>query len=563
MAKLMDLLLIAALAWASVPAARADSVPEGTDDGPFLDQVDVNVVNVDVYVTDKKGNHITGLSLDDFELEVDKQPVKITNFYAVEGGTATSGGEIQPIEQPQVDRNLDEVVDNTPEEQRLHLIVYVDNFNLHPFTRNRVLANLRTFLRTRLDRGDRVMLVTYDRSLHVRHPFTSDPEIIASALFDLEELSAHAVHYDSNRRDMLDQIQEAEDIYDVQGRAAQYAESIFSDMSFTLDAIKQMVENLAGLPGRKAVLYVSDGLSMRAGEDVFHAMSGKFPDASSVLLDSLRYDLTRRFTGVTNQANANRVSFYTLEAAGLRTYTYMDASNATFSNNAARVDQVHFSNLQNSLRFMADETGGMAMFNTNNYTPLLNRMADDFENYYSLGFSPGAADSGRYRRIEVKVKDRKKLIVRHRDGYREKPMSTRMADGTLAALHFGYQKNPLNVQLEVGETIPHQDSGHYVVSVAVKIPIGGLSFLDRQDVHLGRVRLFIGSKDDEGGLAPIQDVPVPIEIPAADFASAQEQYYRYELKLVMRRGAQVLAVGFRDEVGAVTGFVARNVRVGA
>ena len=346
-------------------------------------------------------------------------------------------------------------------------------------------------------------------------------------------------------------------------RASQYAESVYSDMRFALDALQEMIDTLAGLPGRKAVLHVSDGLSMRAGEDIYYAMSDKFPTESGVLLDSQRYDLSRRFNTITSLANANRVTFYTLEAAGLRTYSYMDASNATIGG-GAKTDQIHFSNIQAPLHFMADETGGMSMTNSNDYTPMLERMGDDFDDYYSLGFSPAASESGRYKRIQVRVKGQKqkKLQVRHRDGYREKPISTRMTDGTLAALHYGYQKDDLPIRLELGSQT-RQDNGNYLVSILVKIPIGGLSFLPREEMQRGRVRLFVGARDSEGGMAPVTDVPVPIDIPMKEFESARNQFYQYEMKLIMRGGQQVVAVGIRDEIGASSGFVTRGLRIGA
>ena len=79
------------------------SPPAGADDpaadsgqpatGPeFFESIDVNLVNVDVYVTDKKGNRINGLTRNDFELFEDKKPVQITNFYAVEDGRSIAPG---------------------------------------------------------------------------------------------------------------------------------------------------------------------------------------------------------------------------------------------------------------------------------------------------------------------------------------------------------------------------------------------------------------------------------------------------------------------------------------
>ncbi len=103
----------------------------------------------------------------------------------------------------------------------------------------------------------------------------------------------------------------------------------------------------------------------------------------------------------------------------------------------------------------------------------------------------------------------------------------------------------------------------FVVPLLIRIPLGKLSYLPQEDMHRGRLRLFVGAKDSEGGLAPVQDVPVPIDIPAAEFDHARKQLYQYEIRLIMRAGRQVVAVGVRDEIGAVTGFVTRGVRVGA
>jgi hypothetical protein len=79
----------------------------------------------------------------------------------------------------------------------------------------------------------------------------------------------------------------------------------------------------------------------------------------------------------------------------------------------------------------------------------------------------------------------------------------------------------------------------------------------------GRLRLFVGAKDSDGGLSPVQDIPVAIDIPTAEFDRAREQFYQYEIKLIMRTGRQVVAVGVRDEIGAVSGFVTRGVNIGA
>ena len=527
-------------------------------DGVAMDVVDVNVVNVDTYVTDKKGNRILGLTIDDFELMENGRPVPISNFYVVEQGRVTAGGldietmDVQAPEQVGDQRSV-------PEDQRLSLVVYVDNYNLHPFSRNRSFRFVRSFLRENLRPGDRVMLMSYDRELHERHPFTSDPEIISAGLYDLEEMSAQALHRDSDRRDILEEIGESEGLLTVRHRVQTYAENQYNDLSFTLRALRNLVDQLAGLPGRKAVLYISDGLMLRAGEDLYHALDQKYPQ-NGMVLESFRYDLTRDFQQLTTAANSNRVTFYTLDAEGLRTYQYFDARNRTAAGSTF-IDQTHFRNLQSSLQLLAEETGGFAMINTNDFTKHLARMGADFDSYYSLGFSPATSGTGRFNRVEVRVKGRKDLRVRHREGYRDKPLETRMNDTTMAALFHGYRKNPLGMSVEI-ESMARRSDGNYDVSLAIRLPIGKLALLPQPEYHRGKVRFFIAARDAEGGISEVQNVPLDIDIPTGQVDDAREKYYRYQISLMMRAGNQMVAVGMRDEIGAETSFVARGLSVG-
>ncbi|MEM7356111.1 MAG: VWA domain-containing protein, partial [Acidobacteriota bacterium] len=176
-------LLLLAANLSAQEAALSGEAPEGA----FFETVDVNVVNIEVFVYDKKGDPITGLTREDFEVFEDGDRVEVTNFYAVDDGRpvgpTASDATPEATDAPREPR-LSDRIPRIPESQRLHLVVYVDNFNIEPFHRNRVFGQLRSFLRG-LDRQDRVMLVSYDRSLNIRHRFTDEPGKIAEALFDL------------------------------------------------------------------------------------------------------------------------------------------------------------------------------------------------------------------------------------------------------------------------------------------------------------------------------------------------------------------------------------------
>jgi VWFA-related protein len=538
---------------ASASGARSEGAVQ------FFETIDVNVVNVEVVVTDKKGNRIKGLTQDDFELREDGKLVKITNFYAVEDGVVKlRGGEFASKEAMLPEREAP--TDALPEDQRLYLVIYIDNFNLKVFDRNRVFVSIREFLRTKLSPQDRVMLVTYDRELHVRRPFTSDPMVIASSLFEIEKMTAMGNSAERERQEVLREILDAEESSYAMIRARSYAESQFNDLTFSIDAIKQVVSWLAGVPGRKAVLYVASGLPLVAGEDVFHAIQDKWAAETNALMEARNYDASRRFQEVLAQANANRVTFYTIDAGGLRTPTSIAAENAR-PGATAFVDSVYFANIQGSLQMMAEKTGGRAIYNTNDPTRGLLEVAEDFRTYYSLGYSPVRASDGKYHRIEVRTR-RKDLIVRHREGYRDKSVEARMADGVLSALHFDLESNVLGLAVQPVRTERRSD-GNFLVFLDIRIPIGKVLLVPQGDHHLGQVRLFLAAMDPEGGVSEVQQVQVPIQVETARLEEAKGKFWVYSLQLLMRAGTQRLAVGARDDLAAITSFTVQTIQVGA
>src|SRR6266496_177631 len=58
-------------------------------DDSFGEEIQVNVVNLDVFVSDKQGKPVAGLQAGDFTVTEDGKPVKITNFYTEKRGSAS------------------------------------------------------------------------------------------------------------------------------------------------------------------------------------------------------------------------------------------------------------------------------------------------------------------------------------------------------------------------------------------------------------------------------------------------------------------------------------------
>lgn len=574
--------LIAGLLLSGAAAALAQEGRSETPRAVFEESVHVKVVNVQVFVRDGEGNPVTGLTRDDFILREQKDPVTITNFYEVEDrvkvgdvpGLVPDDPEIRFVDRPGLERRRRVV----PEDERLHLVIYIDHMNIRPQNRNRVFRYVREFLRKDLTRDDRVMLLSYNRSVKVERDFTTDPQMIANALYDLEKHTGGRTQWDSDRADIIRDIGEEDRFYEyVQGRVRIYSQTIYNDMQFTLDGLKDTVVSLAGLPGRKAFMYVSDGLPMRAGADLWEALDqrGRSVDSLSYnqnsYLDSLQYDSSRRFSDLVDTANANEVSFYTIVAAGPMGINSRDASmqGMAFTSN---IDSVARDNVHSSVMYMADETGGQYIVNTNNFRDGLNRIALDFTSYYSLGFQPGHAGTGRRYRLEVvltpEAKRRlglKDRHVRHRLSYRDKSIDTEMTEGTLAALKLGYEKNDLDIALVKREEIRREEQGLYTVHVDVRVPIGEMTLVPVGTVgdHLLRARVWVQALASNGDISPPSVEPFELTIPPEDLERAKESYYTYTLPLIMKEGDQRLTIAVRDEVAGQTSFITRTLRVGA
>lgn len=542
----------------------AEEALEDLLDG-FGETIQVNVVNVLVHVTDKQGRPITDLTVDDFEIRENRRPVEITNFRAVNDGRrrevpgTAEAVEVDPDAPPAPFVPSDQLPP-VPEEDRLRLVILVDNFNIRPLERKRNVSRLQHFIFTLLGPDDQVMVATFDRSLHIRHPFTTDRRLIATALDDLHNYQGEGGRYDAERRRMVEELQETEDPELALNFLLPYADQVFHDLNTSIDGIEDMIRDLGGLPGRKAILYLSSGLPMVAAGDLFQAVDYQFP-SSSAQRQMFSYDASRRFDHLGDLANANDVVFYTVDVGGLRpnqsgTAEHSGLDEARISLN---IENDRQANLQQPLHFMAQVTGGRAIINQNEIVPALEHVASDFHSYYSLGFEPSHFGDGQYYKIKVKV-NRRGVKVRHRKGYRDKSPSVRMEEGTFASLLHGFEENPLAVDVVFGHGEKRQND-QFVVPLQVRIPVANIVLLPKGNSSVARLRLYIAVMDSEGRLSPVKERPLGIRIANDQVEAARGEYWLYPHQLLMRAGPQRVAVGVRDELGGDTSFFIRTLTV--
>jgi VWFA-related protein len=527
-----------------VPLAPLLGQEAAAPEESFGESIEVSVVNLDVFVTDKKGQPLNGLKKEDFEILEDGRPVEISNFYTESrpGASASSAGSPGASAAPGAQR---------PQDQRLRLVVYVDDVNTEAGSRGPILKSLMGFLRGELAPGDEVMLVRYNQGLDIRRSFTSDLALVESDIATLQGLNSDSKKYEESRNHAINDVIEAVYAGDgwgpmAESRIGSWAEQESAVVKGALDGLDSVVSWLAGVSGRKAILYVSDGLPLQPGDDLFtwaSARSGFRSGRRVSALSGQTYDLSKRFREVTSHASRNRITIYPIEAYGVRTVR------------GTALQEVLVTNRQNGLRFLAQDTGGRPMLNAADPAAALRLMGSDLTTYYSLGYQPQRQGDDVEHKVEVRVKA-KGAQVRHRQWYRDKPTAEAVAERTLAVMRFGPEDNPLLAALEIGAGKEQGDS--VLVPVKVRVPISKLYLEPGEGKRSGRLRVFVVASGAGSTTAVRQTKLVTVEVPESEAAAGAKKEYTYEIAIPLKKGTWALGVGVRDELAATTSYLRKD-----
>ncbi|HEV7508394.1 MAG TPA: VWA domain-containing protein [Thermoanaerobaculia bacterium] len=623
-------MLAPGIATAAPPAKAPAKAPidSSVNNPGTLAGIDVNVVNVEVYVTDASGKPVTGLRERDFDVREDGRRVSVSNFAALAGSGAAARNSATPADRP-------ETPGATPAEpaEPWNLIVFVDNAEIHPASRTRALQQVRDFLAHKLAPEDRVMVVSLDTGMRVRLPFSTDRAAVDAALKEVEGLAAQGLSIDRARRQAYQNIMTVQEAalsapnphacpQDIARPAHDFASARRDEVFRTLGGLTVLVNSLSGVPGRKALLYVSDGLPVTPGEEVFQFLAeicgggsgtgglgraaivngptntiedptddsghgrpkpaedrtkldaatvydarmlgpGAYQAASQAPLDTQSYNVTKQLDALVAHANAQRVTLYALQASGLATSGGSDADSVPGERltQFASIETAARTSNQGSLTALSSGTGGRAILDANDFGLGLARMREDLTTYYSLGYTPSHSGDGKEHRITVKVK-RSGTRLRYRESYRDKPVMEKAVDRTLAALFYGIEDNPLKIDLEIGDQIPGA-GGNVSVPVRLKIPLFKVAVLNGDETYEGNLRVLVATRSADGRMTPVRQIPVPIHIPRKEVLTALGQYYVYTLTLQLAPGEQRVAVGIRDDVAATSSYLSHAVTVGA
>ncbi len=413
----------AATARAQAPAAPSPSpaAPDAsaTPNPSFPAQVEL--VTVDVVVTDKKGAPITGLKKEDFVVTEEDAPQNITSFEAVE--LPATASVVTPT-RARVSTNLDR-----ESHSGRSFVILFDDIHLSLFSAQRAKAAVAQFLRTGVREGDRVSLVaTGGGAWWSTRMEAGRDELIAmlkrldgrlipdtsnERMSDFEAMRIHIYHdqqveervsrrfetYGVNNRnqtgsDSSDQSQYSTGDPFVQARATDVYFQSVSRNRITLQILQRVLQSLSAAKGRKAVVLVSEGVIYDPNLDEF----------KQVLQASRR----------------SNTAMYFVDARGLTGGSiYQTAEFGPPIDNrdigSALLDTLQEGEGSESL---AADSGGFSVKNTNDLGKGIQRIADESRAYYLLGYMPtNTARDGRFRKIQVKIAARKGLNIRARKGY--------------------------------------------------------------------------------------------------------------------------------------------------
>jgi VWFA-related protein len=547
---------LVALAQEDKPAA--DKAPTRQIGGlHFLDVSEVSVVNVDVSVIDKKGP-VRGLTIADFEVMQDGKVQPLTNFVFYQRELAAlAPTPVLATVPPAAPAPAPTPVRPVQHREPRFTVFYVDNENILPFNRNRVLTHLTEWVVGQLREPDQAMVASYQRSLKILQPFTSDPVEISDALRRTRKFTGGATDPINTRRQVEEYIDQHKDDSDRDtaktnaiDQSKMFAREQRNNLTFTVGALRELIAMMSGLPGKRSLIYISDGLPLNPGQELFYEIQDTFQDPG-VITQANEFDSTDLFRGLVASAASAGVTLYAIDSRGLESGTGIEAENRAPRSSIGAA--IGMSNYQSSLLYFTEATGGFAVLNANDPTKGLERIADQTETYYSLGYRYLPSGKDIYHRLSVKVKGRSDVTLNYRKSFIEKSLPTRTGDRVMSGLAFELADNPLGIEISTGEPAPASNE-RYTLPVEIRVPIAKIALVPDGDELVGALMAYYAARDDEGKQSDLQRTEHPLRIPAAQYDTSKKEAFVITAQLLLEPGRYVISVGVRDELTNQAGY---------
>src|SRR5580698_2735521 len=523
------------LAAAYAPAQQTGQNKPPGESGTFTVTVKSQLVVETVVVKDKQGKHILGLTAQDFAITEDGAPQKITfcehqnlAANALPLPVAPPGSEelklYKRLARTQV---TPEAPDSERYKNRRLLAFYFDMTAMRPADQLRALSAAEQFLRTQITTVDLVAILRYQGgSVDILQDFTADRNKLLSILQTL------IVGEGQGSVETIDDASSADT-----GAAFGQDDSEFNvfNTDRQLSALETAAKMLGQLNEKKSLIYFASGL---------------------------------RLNGIDNQAQLHAtvdsaikagVSFWPIDARGLVAAAPLgDATQGSAGNSgiytgaAALANTSNFQQSQDTLYALAGDTGGKALFDTNDLDHGLVLAQDSISDYYVLGYyATNTAKNGHFRRVKVSLTQNLDAKLSYREGYyADKEFSKFTAVDKERQLEDALMLEDPITELSIAMEIDHfqLNRAEYFVPVIVKIPGRELALAKRGGAEHTLID-FVGEIKDLIGGNTISNVRDNVNIKLSDSTAAELAHLpiEYDTGFTLLPGKYMIKFLARDD----------------
>jgi VWFA-related protein len=384
----------------------APGVPQKPDTPRF--RVGVDAVRIDAVVTDRLGRIVGDLEASDFDVRQDGKPEKVTfvQFVPVDAGSAKirQSQPPNPIRDPSVPATVPRAP--TRESIQRTFAIVVDDLGLSFESFQNTQRALHVFLDRELGPADLAAIVRTGGSGGALQSFTTDRRVLHAAV--------DALRWNGASRNGVEAFEPvnklARPLSDIGRGGSPGTELDPNDFTTvnqlrqsmsaagTLGALNLVVRAARDLPGRKALIFVSEGFRLLDPKD-------KQP------VSRVRIALDR----VVDQATRAGVVIYSLDSRGLQTGGLQTSDNTGYLEGPGIREEAgnrtsFLRDTQEGMAYLAEQTGGFAVLNNNDLARGLGRITDDVRGYYVIGYVPqdntfaGKGQTPRLHKISIAVR---------------------------------------------------------------------------------------------------------------------------------------------------------------
>jgi VWFA-related protein len=469
------------------------------------------LVQLGVIAADRHGRPVASLTRDNFEIYDQGKRQQIRIFTTDSMGSDSSTRAPAPARE-----TFDDTFTNMAEARSgpgAVTVILIDSLNTRWVNQAYARKQLLKFLE-QIHSDDRIAIYSMGYGgFHVLHDFTQDAADLMAKLAALKgEINAPAPSGDSAAHPDLGQ-QLAQWL---NGRDPELVQSqLMGDYDHFgplqgLKILTAVANQLAGIPGRKNLIWISEGFPLAdfsslaeavwVPSDVTSKMSRQVesttagPERGRAEPGSFYDEMITAMRTISD----DNVAIYPVNALPLDNPVYNAANASPSSMSAVNFQAAHAR--QNVMDDIAKRTGGMAFYETNDLAHAIRTAMEDSKATYTIGFYPDVVESnGKFHALKVRVAGRPDVRLRYRQGYIDSPEPSRDERDRRVRLENAawspLDANAIGLSVKI-ERAPASSAG--MDRVQLRVRPTDLSFTENAAARVAEADLLIVQKDERG-----------------------------------------------------------------